>query len=169
METTTKTVQPEFNVFKALGVIEADKVLDDIFRDGKSDMSYNVLRTAAKQGTLPTETLDRVKEIFERLILKNKKPLAMYLKIEDVPKEHKLPKHYGKKRILEDIKKSSKKSELDRAMLALNDMRNIYAKLKARGIKDKLKGTHNLTKNDCRDIIATVRIMQNKVSHILNK
>ena len=93
----------------------------------------------------------------------------MYLKIEDVPKEHKLPKHYGKKRILEDIKKSSKKSELDRAMLALNDMRNIYAKLKARGIKDKLKGTHNLTKNDCRDIIATVRIMQNKVSHILNK
>ena len=54
METTTKTVQPEFNVFKALGVIEADKVLDDIFRDGKSDMSYNVLRTAAKQGTLPT-------------------------------------------------------------------------------------------------------------------
>jgi hypothetical protein len=169
METVKVLEQPEFDFFRTLKVIESDKDLDEIFRDGKSNISYTLLSTLAKQGIIPAETIDRAKEIFERLILKNKKPLEKYLKVDLIKKEKKLPKHYGKKRILEDIKNSNSKSELDRAMLALNDMRNIYAKLKARGIKDKMNGTHNLTKNDCRDIIATVRIMKNKVAHILNK
>jgi hypothetical protein len=161
-------VKPEFDVLKTLQVIENDKVLDEIFMNDQPE-SYDNLRSQIKRNTLSSDILNRVKEIFERLILQNKKPLAAYLKADGKSKKPKLPKHYGKQRILDDINKSNGKSELDRAMLALNDMRNIYARLKRRCIKDKLKGEHDLTKNDLRDIIATVRIMKNKLVNILNK
>lgn len=81
----------------------------------------------------------------------------------------KLPKHYGKEKILKDIEENNGKSELDITMLALNDLRNIYAKLKNRCIKDKLRGTNNLTTADCREIVAVVRILQNKLQHIIDK
>jgi hypothetical protein len=84
-------------------------------------------------------------------------------------KKNKLPKHYGKEQILKDIETNNGKSELDAAMLALNDLRNIYSKLKHRCIKDKLRGTNNLTITDCRDIIAVVRIVQNKLNNIIEK
>jgi len=160
----------EFDIFKTLYVIEHDKDLNDIFRDD-TDISYNLLRTLAKQDKLPINLLERAQEIFERIICKNKKPLGAYNKItaEDIDAESKLPKHYGKKRILQDIQANNNKTELDRAMLALNDMRNLYSKLKGRCIKDKINGTRKLTRNDCRDIVATVRIVENKLAKILEK
>lgn len=95
---------------------------------------------------------------------------------EDTPQEdgeettkYKLPKHYGKERILKDIEENNGKTELDNAMLALNDFRNIYAKLKNRCIKDKLRGTSILTQADCRDIVAVLRIVENKLGHIAKK
>lgn len=168
---TIKTIQPTFDIFKALYVIEHDADLNEIFRDGKKDISFNALRSFAKLGTLPQETVDKVNEIFELIICKTKKLLNTYNKvtIEEIQNNTKPPKHYGKKRILQDIQNNQGKSELDRAMLALNDMRNIYSKLKSRCIKDKLNEQHILTRSDYRDIVAIVRILENKVSHILSK
>ena len=60
-------------------------------------------------------------------------------------------------------------TELDRAMIALNGYRNVYSKLKNRCISDKLKGTSKLTDADCRDIVAVLRLMENKLANILKK
>jgi hypothetical protein len=84
-------------------------------------------------------------------------------------KIRKLPKHYGKQQILKDIEKSGEKTELDRAMLALNDLRNLFSRLKNRGIKDKKTGSTNLSINECREIVASIRLLKNKLSPILNK
>jgi len=54
-------------------------------------------------------------------------------------------------------------------MLALNDLRNVYSRIKRRDIKDKTMGTKILNREDCRNIIATVRIVENRLSDILNK
>jgi len=170
MTTSINTLEPVFNIYKVIYVIENDKVLDDIFRDGDNNLSYAMLRTMAKNGTIPQETLTNLEEMFNRIISKNQSPLNKYLKLTDKDVEdtqNKIPKHYGKKRILEDINSNQSKSELDRAMLALNDLRNMYSKLKNRGIKDKIQNTQKLNTENCRDIIAAVRILENKLKYIL--
>jgi len=171
MATATK-VQVEFDIFKTLHVIENDKVINEIFRDGDSKLSYRILCSMAKQGALKASMVENIEEVFDSLIVKNPTLLKKYTKLSDEDIDNgdaKLPKHYGKQQILKDIEENGSKTELDRAMLALNDLRNIYAKLKARGIKDKKLGTKNLNRDACRDIIATVRIVENKLSNILNK
>jgi hypothetical protein len=54
-------------------------------------------------------------------------------------------------------------------MLALNDLRNLFSRLKNRGIKDKKTGSTNLSINECREIVASIRLLKNKLSPILNK
>lgn len=160
----------EFDVFKVLYIIENNKVLDSVFRDGNTNICYNVLRTMTKQKSLNPETLEIVKKIFERLIINNPTILDKYEKLSVSNKaEKKIPKHYGKQRILADIQSNEQKTELDRAMLALNDLRNMYSCIKNRGIKDKILGTNILSVDDCRNIIATVRIAENKLANILKK
>jgi len=171
METTQLSTEIEFDLFKTLKVIESNIVLDDLFRKDKN-ISYNSLYSKASKDILDLDLLEKAKEIFDRVISKNQKPLEQYLKLtsnEINKSKRKLPKHYGKKRIMEDIQSNNTTSELDRAMLALNTLRNISSKLRARGIKDKLMGTNILTDLDCRDIVAAVRVIENKVSNILKK
>lgn len=173
---SVQTENVEFDIFKALTVIENDKDINDIFR-GDVKTPYSTLILLAKKGSMNPETINLVKELFEKIILVNQKPLKAYLKLgptelapaADVPEKVKLPKHYGKKRILEDIANSEKKTELDRAMLALNSLRNIYSNLKNRCIKEKLTDEKIFTNAEYREIIATVRILENKLKPILKK
>lgn len=172
MSSLTNDLQATFDAYKTLCIIEKDKDLSEIFKDGKSGVSYTLLKTSAKQGALPLETIEMLREIFERIILKNKIPLTKYISVGDnnkKPYKRKFPKYYGKKRILEDIRAKKTKTELDGAMLALNEMENIYTKLINRAIKDKINGQAILTTNDCRTIIAVVRTLENKVKSILKK
>ena len=169
-----QTNEIQFDVFKVLHFIETDNVLDEIFRSDKITLSYPMLNSLAKQNSLNPEIFDRLKEMFDRIIIKNESQYSRYIKIGEisvkdkkVKPEKKVPKHYGKKRILQDINEGNTKTELDRAMLALNDLRNVYSRLKNRGIKDKLLGTKKLSDTDCRDIVATVRIVENRLSKIL--
>lgn len=173
----------DFDLIKALHVIEHDQSLSDIFKGG-DNLQYDLLYTSAKQNTLSPQIVERIKGVFDQIILLNKKPRIAYLKLknegvsgeviegvnEEKPdKPTKLPKHYGKKRIMSDIEANKGRTELDRAMLALNKLRNIYAKLKRRGIKDKLTGSSELSTTDCREIIAAVRTLENKINRTLKK
>lgn len=186
METVQKN-ELEFNIFKTLYVIEHNKDIDEIFR-GTVNLSYNVLNTLAKQNGLTQEHEDIIKEVFDVIISRNEEPLNQYLSLNsdftssdevkeeaeeesiDKKSNRKLPKHYGKKQIEKDIEANGGvKTELDRAMLALNDLRNIYTCLKNRGISDKILLTNKLTDEDCRNIVAAVRTLNNKIDYILNK
>lgn len=88
----------------------------------------------------------------------------------DKSKSPKLPKFYGKNKVEADIKaQGGKATELQKAMLAMNEMRNIYSKLLRKGISDTLNGTDNISDEDARTIVAMVRTMNKKLAPILDK
>ena len=88
----------------------------------------------------------------------------------EVKKEKALPRRYGKDKILKDIKdQGSPATPLQRAMIDLNDVRNLYVKLSDRGIKDLLGGGQNFTDEDCRKISAIVKTFKQQAESIINK
>ena len=171
----------KFDVFKTLYAISQDSVLDSIFRKNGLKTSYTSLLGLAKEKGLAQETIDRLKEMFERIILNSQTQLDRYLSIEESnePVEEvevkqkparKLPKHYGKQQIEKDIADNGGiKTELDNAMLAFNDVRNIMAALRYKGISDKMLKTKKLTEEDCRNITAATRIFVNKLNYLTKK
>ena len=171
----------KFDVFKTLYAISQDPVLDGIFRKNGLKTSYTSLLGLAKENGLAQETFDRIKEMFERIILNSQTQLDRYLSIEDSNEpaeatevkskpERKLPKHYGKQQIEKDIADNGGvKTELDNAMLAFNDIRNMMAKLRYKGISDKMVKTKKLTDEDCRNITAATRIFVNKLNYLTKK
>jgi hypothetical protein len=90
--------------------------------------------------------------------------------VETPKKEKKLPRRYGKDKILKDIKdQCSPATPLQRAMIDLNDVRNLYVKLCDRGIKDMLGGGQNFTEEDCRKISSIVKTFKQQTELIINK
>jgi hypothetical protein len=166
MKVATENVT--FDVFKTLHVIEHDKILDGIFRESTA-ISYNVLRTMSKTKTINHEIYQTIEEMFTHLIQNNPAKLKKYNNVKEEDTEPSVSKYYGKQRILQDIETTGEKTELDKAMIALNEFKNIYAKLRRRGIKDKIHGTKVLTVQDCRTITAMVRMMKNNFEPILKK
>jgi len=192
MEVVTKE-QLVFDVIKVLTVIETDSDVDEIFRKGGFKQSYEMLCTLVKENSLPDEILDRLKGIYTHIIMQNQKPLRAYAKLflndenpievaaakeiiaEEIiddgkPIKYKLPKHYGKNKIMADIEANNGViTELDRAMLALNDLRNVYCKLKRRCVKEKKLDIKKLTDTDYRDIVAVIKTIEKKMADILKK
>jgi hypothetical protein len=88
----------------------------------------------------------------------------------ETKKEKSLPRRYGKDKILKDIKEQgSPATSLQRAMIDLNDVRNLYVKLSDRAIKDMFGGTENFTEEDCRKISAIVKTFKQQTESIINK
>lgn len=90
--------------------------------------------------------------------------------VEKPKKEKELPRRYGKDKIQKDIKEQGiPATALQRAMIDLNDVRNLYVKLSDRGIKDLLGGGQNFTDEDCRKISAIVKTFKQQADSIINK
>lgn len=88
------------------------------------------------------------------------------IKKEKTGKE--LPKWYGKDKITKDIiKQGGNASPVQRAMLKLNDLKNIYFNLNTRGIKDMLADANTLSDEDCRKIVAAVTTFERQMENIL--
>lgn len=179
MNTETLTTTSNFDLSKTLTVIQNNSLLDEIFRDGDTNLSYPLLHTMAKQNTLGPDLTERVQQIFEKIIVSKQKLYQEYLSLstdstpaitQTVKTNGKPSRYYGKTKVLKDAElNGGKLTELDKAMLAINTLRNLTSKLRNRGKKDKLNGTNILSDTDCRDIVAAVRIIENKVANILKK
>lgn len=114
-----------------------------------------------KKGVVETEV-----EPSENVIFKTKS----YKVKHDKPVEKALPRRYGKDKIQKDIKdQGSPATPLQRAMIDLNDVRNLYVKLSDRGIKDLLGGGQNFTEEDCRKISSIVKTFKQQAEAIINK
>lgn len=108
------------------------------------------------------------KGVFENTtpLIENKAVIS----VEKPKKEKTIPRRYGKDKILKDIKEQgSPATPLQRAMIDLNDVRNIYVKLSDRGIKDMFAAGHNFTDEDCRKISAIVKTFKQQADLIINK
>jgi hypothetical protein len=95
------------------------------------------------------------------------------LKKKSVKKEKtgkELPKWYGKDKIDKDIERQDgKATPVQRAMLKLNELKNLYFNLNTRGIKDMLADANTLSDEDCRKIVAAVTTFQRQTEEIMKK
>ena len=79
-----------------------------------------------------------------------------------------LPKWYGRDKIMADIEKQEGgATPVQRAMLKLNDLKNMYFNLNTRGIKDMLADAGTLSDEDCRKIVSAVTTFERQVENIL--
>jgi hypothetical protein len=95
-------------------------------------------------------------------------PKKKAIKKEKTGKE--LPRRYGKEKITEDIKRQGgNATPIQRAMLKVNDLKNIYVNLSARGIKDMLGDAGLLSDEDCRKIVSVITIAERQLEDILKR
>lgn len=109
-------------------------------------------------------TEDKVEElIIETVVEKVEKP-------KKVKTDKVLPKWYGKQRLEKEIaEQGGKATPTQRAMLEINDLKNMYSNLLARGIKDLETGSQLLSDVDCRKIASVVKLAKQQLSEILKK
>jgi hypothetical protein len=109
-------------------------------------------------------TEDNVEEpIIEAIVEKVEKP-------KKVKADKVLPKWYGKQRLEKEIaEQGGKATPTQRAMLEINDLKNMYSNLLARGIKDLETGSNLLSDADCRKIASVVKLAKQQLSEILKK
>ena len=109
-------------------------------------------------------TEDKVEEpIIETVVEKVEKP-------KKVKTDKTLSKWYGKQRLEKEIaEQGGKATPTQRAMLEINDLKNMYSNLLARGIKDLETGSQLLSDVDCRKIASVVKLAKQQLSEILKK
>lgn len=100
-------------------------------------------------------------------------PIIEEVKKKPVKKEKtgkELPRRYGKEKITQDIKnQGGSATPVQRAMLKVNDLKNIYVNLAARGIKDMLGDAGLLSDEDCRKIVSVITIAERQLEDILKR
>jgi hypothetical protein len=172
METTTESKEVVFSIYKMLNLIKEDTTLTNVLKN-KSEIPSQMLYTMAKSGVLEGDTVQYIKEMFIKIVLQQKHMLDRYVNVEgeqitETIEIEDLPKKYGKKKILTDIEEQGgNATEVQRMMLESFKLINTFQKLSRRGISDMLAGTNNLSDDDCRTVIATIKILENKTKNIL--
>jgi hypothetical protein len=193
-----KVADLKYDELTSLYLIETDDLLKELFEE-KIKTPFNLLYKFIKDGDemISTETKDTIFEFFEKIISTREglaeryqhllntnyanqvldkkgvfeiKPDVVIQEPTNPKKEKALPRRYGKDKIQKDIKdQGSPATPLQRAMIDLNDVRNLYVKLSDRGIKDLLGGGKNFTEEDCRKISAIVKTFKQQAEAIINK
>ena len=112
------------------------------------------------------EEIDEEEDIVEPVVVVT--PKKTIVKKEKTGKE--LPRRYGKEKITQDItKQGGNATPVQRAMLKVNDLKNIYVNLSARGIKDMLGDAGLLSDEDCRKIVSVITIAERQLEDILKR
>ena len=114
---------------------------------------------------IEVEEIDEEEGILEPVVETLKKKVV---KKEKTGKE--LPRRYGKEKITQDINsQGGTATPVQRAMLKVNDLKNIYVNLSARGIKDMLGDAGLLSDEDCRKIVSVITIAERQLEDLLKR
>ncbi len=83
-------------------------------------------------------------------------------------KESIVPRRYGKEKITKDIEaQGGVATPVQRAMLKVNDLKNIYVNLSTRGIKDMVGVADSLSDEDCRKIVSAITTFERQMADIV--
>jgi hypothetical protein len=153
----------------------------------KKELIDKYLRLASKDGKIinvsipitPIEVIEVIEVISEEeeeeeaeeIEEEVEEPIMDIIKDKvSLKKESDVPRRYGKEKITADIlAQGGNANPVQRAMLKVNDLKNIYVNLSARGIKDMVGGTNLLSDEDCRKIVSVITIAERQLSEILKK
>lgn len=169
-----------FDLVRTVQVIQMDETLKSMFLKMFPTNDFNTVLEAAKKGILDKESSDYAEGVYNNIILSKNSLKELYMRNivtiptkpstvkKTKPEVKKLPKEYNKTKIQLDIKErgDSKPNEFEKAMLALNDMKNIRARLNNKGKKQRYANGKPFTDAECREIIAVVGIIKNRLGKI---
>jgi hypothetical protein len=112
--------------------------------------------------TEPVEVIEEVVEVIEE-------PIKVIVKDKvSEKKESVIPRRYGKEKITKDIEaQGGVATPVQRAMLKVNDLKNIYVNLSTRGIKDMIANTDSLSDEDCRKIVSAITTFERQMAEIV--
>lgn len=181
MDIFTEQIKMPFNILFRLseeGSLNdrTKELLNTIFEKiilTKRELIDKYLRLADNSGVIVSKDNDTTEHIEEEIEV-TPPPVELVKQITPKPKKQKtgkeLPRRYGKEKIEKDIEKQNgNATPVQRAMLKVNDLKNIYVNLSARGIKDMLGGTNLLSDEDCRKIVSVITIAERQLENILKK
>ena len=116
--------------------------------------------------TEPVEVAEVIEEVVEvEEIAVVEKPIKDKVSVK---KESVIPRRYGKEKINKDIEaQGGKSTPVQRAMLKVNDLKNIYVNLSTRGIKDMIANTDSLSDEDCRKIVSAITTFERQMADIV--
>lgn len=175
------TKQDLINQYLRLGGMEPtqSKVIEEPLEEieGFEEIPSHIEGHGAYYDQLEDNNNLSVKEVEKLVGPEVVKAVAEIIKPKKVEKtktlsEKEIPRRYGKQQILTDIEKQGfKATSLQRAMLSLNDLKNIYANISAKCIKDYFseEDLKQLTEEDLRNISATITLLDRKLNSIVKK
>lgn len=126
-----------------------------------------------KQPEVKPEPIENVIFKTEAYKVKHDKPVEEKIKDkvsvkQTKAKEVEIPRRYGKEKIQQDIQaQGGKATPVQRAMLKVNDLKNIYVNLSTRGIKDMVAGAESLSDEDCRKIVSAITTFERQMADIV--
>mgnify|MGYP005998448411 CR=1 FL=1 len=187
MEATTKN-EIEFNVSKALIIIEKDKDLNDMFRE-KYGTDYKMCHALINSGTgLKPSATAYVKALFVGIILEKKVLLDKYLALEDGEvvaevvaevevaevKEEKVKKTPNKKRwgvkaIASDVAEffKGKAEQIHFTGNKVQDLKRVFTRLEQRMWNERFS-KKTLTDEQLREISGAIETFNKKIESITN-
>jgi hypothetical protein len=114
------------------------------------------------------EVVEEVVEVIEEVAVVEE-PIKVVVKDKvSEKKESVIPRRYGKEKITKDIEaQGGKSTPVQRAMLKVNDLKNIYVNLSTRGIKDMIANTDSLSDEDCRKIVSAITTFERQMADIV--
>ena len=168
-----------FDLVRTVQVIQMDEDLTAMFVKKFPEANFDSVLEAAKKGVLDNESVKYAEGIYNSIILSKKVLKELYVRnlvAVSTPKSEvkekkarvkKLPKEYNKIRIDADVKENGGvATEFHKAMLALSNMKNIRARLNAKGNRQRYADGKPFTDAECREILAVVQIIENRLGKI---
>lgn len=189
METFFKKVADlQFDKLTTLRLIEKTDDLCEIFREDV-EVSFNLLYKLANENKLNSKIELLLGSMFDELICTKEEYADRYKnllssanvvvdKVEETvkskptetPKENSLPRRYGKEKIEQDIaNQGGVATPIQRTMLKVNSLKNIYVNLQARGVKAMVGGQEIFTDEECRKIQSVITTVERQLEEILKK
>jgi hypothetical protein len=187
LEIFSEQIKMPFNILFRLseeGILneKTKELLTNIFEKlilTKKDLIDKYLRLADTNGVVVSTIKEIPIEVEEEDFDEEENLIPIIVDTEKVEKKAKekkektgkeLPRRYGKEKIAQDIaKQGGNATPVQRAMLKVNDLKNIYVNLSSRGIKDMLGDANLLSDEDCRKIISVITIAERQLEDILKK
>lgn len=180
MDTKTTSQEVEFNITKALIIIEKDKDLNEMFKS-KFSTDFKMAHAFINSGEgLKPKAEKYIKDIFEKVILESTRLKNAYLKLEDAPVvEAEAPveaeekpnkkKRWGLRAIAEDIASNfgGKPKQIHRTANKVQNLKKIFTRLEMRTFNERFT-KKTLTDSQLKELGGAIDMFDKKVQDILN-
>jgi hypothetical protein len=180
----SKDQEVEYNISKALIIIESDRDLDEMFRDKfgtEYAMCHAMINSSDGTNNLKPKAQNFIKELFDKIIVERSELLEKYKKLKlNKPKVVKpveetnkastslLKKRWGLKAIASDIAEffGGKSKQIHRTGQKVQDLKKLFCRLEIRMFNERFS-KETLSESELREISGAIETFNKKVNSIL--